>query len=68
MAEGYSPSKALELMRVDAAKAYIEESNHSIDWIAHRTGFFDADRMRRAFIRNIGRPPYDIRKNFEAIN
>lgn len=65
---GYSPSKALELMRVDAAKAYIEESNHSIDWIAHKTGFFDADRMRRAFIRNIGRPPHDIRKNFEPIN
>jgi transcriptional regulator GlxA family with amidase domain len=31
-------------------------------------GFFDSDRMRRAFIRNIGRPPHDIRKNFEPIN
>jgi transcriptional regulator GlxA family with amidase domain len=60
---GQSPAKAVEHLRVEAARMMIEQSRHSIDVIAAETGFADRERMRRAFLRAFGQPPQVIRRN-----
>ena len=59
---GQSPAKAIESLRVEAAKSLVEESRHSIDVVARETGFTDPERMRRAFIRKFGHPPQTFRR------
>src|SRR6202022_1527328 len=63
---GQSPAKAVESLRVEAARLMMEQSRHSIDVIARQTGFADRDRMRRAFLRAFGQPPQVIRRNARA--
>jgi transcriptional regulator GlxA family with amidase domain len=63
---GQSPAKAVENLRVEAARLMMEQSRHSIDAIARQTGFADRDRMRRAFLRAFGQPPQVIRRNARA--
>src|SRR5258705_11250010 len=48
---GQSPAKAVDNLRVEAARLMMEQSRHPIDVIARQTGFADRDRMRRAFLR-----------------
>jgi transcriptional regulator GlxA family with amidase domain len=59
---GQSPARAIEVLRVEAARAMIEGSNHSIDVVARETGFADPERMRRAFLRAFGQPPQAIKR------
>jgi transcriptional regulator GlxA family with amidase domain len=63
---GQSPAKAIENLRVEAARLMMEQSRHPIDIIARQTGFADRDRMRRAFLRAFGQPPQVIRRNVRA--
>ena len=60
---GQSPAKAVENLRVEAARLMMEQSRHPIDVIARQTGFADRDRMRRAFLRAFGQPPQAMRRN-----
>ena len=60
---GQSPAKAVENLRVEAARIMMEEGRHSIDVVARHTGFADRDRMRRAFLRAFGQPPQVIQRN-----
>jgi transcriptional regulator GlxA family with amidase domain len=60
---GQSPAKAVENLRVEAARLMMERSRHPIDTVARQTGFADRDRMRRAFLRAFGQPPQVIRRN-----
>jgi transcriptional regulator GlxA family with amidase domain len=60
---GQSPAKAVENLRVEAARLMMEQSRHPIDVIAQQTGFADRDRMRRAFLRAFGQPPQVVRRN-----
>ena len=60
---GQSPAKAIENLRVEAARVLMERSRHPIDAIADQTGFADRNRMRRAFLRAFGQPPQTIRRN-----
>ena len=60
---GQSPAKAIENLRVEAARVMMEEGRHPIDTVAQHTGFADRDRMRRAFLRAFGQPPQTIRRN-----
>lgn len=60
---GQSPAKAIESLRVEAARLLMEQSRHPIDVIARQTGFADRGRMRRAFLRAFGQPPQVIRRN-----
>jgi transcriptional regulator GlxA family with amidase domain len=59
---GQSPARAIEVLRVEAARALIEGSNQSIDAVARETGFTDPERMRRAFLRAFGQPPQAIKR------
>jgi transcriptional regulator GlxA family with amidase domain len=54
---GKSPAKAVEALRVEAARALVEQGRLSVDVVARETGFEDRDRMRRAFLRAFGQPP-----------
>jgi transcriptional regulator GlxA family with amidase domain len=60
---GQSPAKAVENLRIEAARLMMEQSRHPIDVIARQTGFADRDRMRRAFLRAFGQPSQVIRRN-----
>jgi transcriptional regulator GlxA family with amidase domain len=65
---GQSPAKAVENLRVEAARLMMEQSRHSIDVVAAETGFADPERMRRAFLRAFGQPPQVIRRNARVEN
>ena len=60
---GQSPAKAIENLRVEAARTLMEQSRHPIDVVAQQTGFSDRDQMRRAFLRAFGQPPQVLRRN-----
>ncbi|MFP5389991.1 MAG: GlxA family transcriptional regulator [Gammaproteobacteria bacterium] len=54
---GMAPAKAIEKLRLETARAMIEDGHGSIARIAVATGFGDEERMRRAFVRSLGQPP-----------
>jgi transcriptional regulator GlxA family with amidase domain len=60
---GQSPAKAIENLRVEAARLMMEEGRHPFDMVARQTGLADRDRMRRAFVRAFAQPPQVIRRN-----
>jgi transcriptional regulator GlxA family with amidase domain len=61
---GRSPAKAVEQLRVEAARLMMEQGRHSMDEVARKTGFASRERMRRAFLRAFGQPPQAIRRNY----
>jgi transcriptional regulator GlxA family with amidase domain len=63
---GQSPAKAVENLRLEAARLMIERGRHAIDTVAQQTGFADPDRMRRAFLRAFGQPPQVLRRSARA--
>jgi transcriptional regulator GlxA family with amidase domain len=63
---GQSPAKAVENLRIEAARLMMEQSRHPIEVVARQTGFADRDRMRRAFLRAFGQPPRAIRRSARA--
>jgi transcriptional regulator GlxA family with amidase domain len=60
---GQSPAKAVERLRLEAARFMIEEGRHTVNIVARETGFTDRERMRRAFLRTFGVPAEVLRKN-----
>jgi transcriptional regulator GlxA family with amidase domain len=63
---GRSPAKAVERLRVELARAQIQEGRHSLEVIARQNGFRDRERMRRAFVRAFGEPPQSVRRTARA--
>lgn len=59
---GQSPAKAIERLRVEAARLMMETTRHPIEVIARETGFGDRERMRQAFLRAFGQPPQAIQR------
>ncbi|MFM0244144.1 GlxA family transcriptional regulator [Paraburkholderia sediminicola] len=62
-----SPAKAIEALRVEAARAMLEAGRHSMEAVAAETGFIDTERMRRAFLRAFGQPPQAIKRAARTI-
>jgi transcriptional regulator GlxA family with amidase domain len=60
---GQSPAKAVEHLRLEAARLLMEQSRHTIEQVAAQSGFVDSRRMREAFLRAYGQPPQVIRRN-----
>ncbi|HRK65494.1 MAG TPA: helix-turn-helix domain-containing protein, partial [Terricaulis sp.] len=58
---GVTPAKAVERMRVEAARAALQRGE-ALQLIAAKTGFGDNERMRRAFVRLYGAPPAALRR------
>ncbi|MFZ5721760.1 MAG: GlxA family transcriptional regulator [Pseudomonadota bacterium] len=59
---GTTPAKAVERLRLEAARTAVETSREPIDRVAEAAGFGDPERMRRAFLRAFGQPPQALRR------
>ena len=58
---GLTPAKAVEKLRVEAARAALESGAASVQRVAADCGFGDPERMRRSFQRLLGVPPSTLR-------
>lgn len=65
---GESPARAVEKVRIDAARRLLEAAADAIQTIARRTGFADDERMRRAFVKSVGVSPQDYRSRFGRVS
>jgi transcriptional regulator GlxA family with amidase domain len=65
---GQSPAKAIEHLRVEAARLMMEQSRHPVEVVARETGFADRERMRRAFVRAYGQSPQQIRSAAQPLD
>ncbi|MFN3857507.1 MAG: GlxA family transcriptional regulator [Caulobacter sp.] len=59
---GTTPAKAVERLRLEAARGLLESQPLRLEDIAVESGFGDAERMRRAFVRAFGQPPQAMRR------
>jgi transcriptional regulator GlxA family with amidase domain len=59
---GMTPAKAIERLRLEAARERVESGADPIERVAAHTGFGDPERMRRAFLRAFGQPPQALRR------
>ncbi|PZP27918.1 MAG: AraC family transcriptional regulator [Roseateles depolymerans] len=63
---GVSPAKAIEGLRLEAARLMIEQSRHPLEVVARETGFRDRRHLREVFMRNFGVPPQATRRSARA--
>jgi transcriptional regulator GlxA family with amidase domain len=63
---GTTPAKTVERLRVEAARRALEDGGAPVKLIAHRCGFGDHERMRRAFVRQLGVSPSEYRQRFAS--
>lgn len=63
---GQSPAKAVEQLRLEAARLLLDDTRHSLEAVARETGFVDLRRMREAFVRHYGQPPQAMRRAMRA--
>jgi len=63
---GETPAKAVERIRLDAARMLLEGSDLPVTEVARRCGFGDDERMRCAFRRQLRVAPSDYRRRFQA--
>jgi transcriptional regulator GlxA family with amidase domain len=61
METGQSPARAVENLRLEAARYLLEHGRLSVEEIARETGFVDRERMRRSLLRAYGQTPQAIR-------
>lgn len=59
---GVSPARAVEGLRVEAARLMIERSHHPLEVVARETGFRDRRHLREVFVRRLGVPPQSTRR------
>jgi transcriptional regulator GlxA family with amidase domain len=64
---GMTPAKAVELIRMQAAREAVKQSDTQLGVIAARCGFGDERRMRRAFMRHLNASLADIRARFSVV-
>jgi transcriptional regulator GlxA family with amidase domain len=64
---GVSPAKAVENLRLEAARFLLEQGRLPIETIAFDTGFGDRERMRRSFLRAYDQSPQSIRKQTDPL-
>ncbi len=65
-ATGLTPARAVERLRVEAARRLLSESRLPAKRIAQRCGFGSEETMRRSFLRQIATTPQDYRARFAA--
>lgn len=61
---GTTPAKAVEVLRVEAARRALEDTAAPIKRVAATCGFGDEERMRRSFLRRLGLSPIEYRRRF----
>jgi transcriptional regulator GlxA family with amidase domain len=63
-ATGQTPARAIERLRVEAARRLLSEQRTPVKRIAQRCGFGSEETMRRAFLRLLAVTPQDYRSRF----
>jgi transcriptional regulator GlxA family with amidase domain len=63
-ATGLTPARAIERLRVEAARQLLAETRLPLKRIAARCGFGSEETMRRSFVRLQGVSPQDFRARF----
>jgi transcriptional regulator GlxA family with amidase domain len=61
---GQTPARAIELLRVEAARRLLSESRLPVKRVAQRCGFGSEETMRRGFLRVLAVTPQDYRSRF----
>jgi transcriptional regulator GlxA family with amidase domain len=65
-ATGLTPGRAVERLRVEAARQLLSESRLPVKRISQRCGFGSEETMRRSFLRLLAATPQDYRARFGA--
>ena len=63
-ATGQTPARAIERLRLEAARQMLSESRAPVKRIAQRCGFGSEETMRRSFLRLLAVTPQDYRSRF----
>jgi len=63
-ATGQTPARAIERLRVEAARRLLSESRSPVKRVAQRCGFGSEETMRRSFLRLLAVTPQDYRARF----
>jgi transcriptional regulator GlxA family with amidase domain len=63
---GRTPAKMVELMRLEAACRFLEETDLPLKSIAVQSGYGDEQKLRRAFQRQLGTNPATHRSRFSS--
>src|SRR5262249_35325043 len=63
---GTTPAKAVERLRLEAARPGGRTTRAASDRGAEATGCGDPERMRRAFLRAFGQPPQALRRGVRS--
>jgi transcriptional regulator GlxA family with amidase domain len=64
-ATGQTPARAVERLRVEAARNMLSESRVPLKRVAQRCGFNSEETMRRSFLRLLAVTPQDYRSRFK---
>jgi len=65
-ATGQTPARAIETLRVEAARGLLSESRLPVKRIAQRCGFGSEETLRRSFLRLLAVTPEDYRSRFRS--
>jgi transcriptional regulator GlxA family with amidase domain len=65
-ATGVTPARAIERLRVEAARRLLSESRLPVKRISQRCGFGSEETMRRSFLRVLSATPNDYRTRFSS--
>ena len=65
-ATGITPARAVERLRVEAARRLLSDTRLPVKRIAARCGFGSEETLRRSFIRLLAATPQDYRARFSA--
>ena len=63
---GLTPARAVERLRVEAARRLLSESRLPVKRISRRCGFGSEETMRRSFLRLLAATPQDYRARFSS--
>ena len=61
---GETPAAYVEALRIEHARALLEQGSPSLEAVAQSAGFASAEVLRRAFHRRVGVSPADYRERF----
>ena len=65
-ATGQTPARAVERLRVEAARRLLSETRLPVKRISQRCGFGSEETMRRSFLRILAATPQDYRSRFSS--
>lgn len=64
---GITPAKAIEQLRVEAARRLLADSSMPVKRIAERCGFGTEETLRRSFLRSLAVTPQGYRERFSRV-